>query len=274
MNRDFSTWALAACGVWLLALGFYFMVMRPPLLPEGIDWAGGPVLDKHCVGGLPGNRTTPIVVAIVAAAGHPLDLAAALLDLAPGAAPGQGRSAAATLLDSGAALRKILAICAAQGGFTEPTVAAHTRPVLAIGDGQLGDVDNRRLAKIAKLAGAPVSVTAGIDCRLRTGHRIRAGEPLFHVYAQTPGELEYALAHAARHPDIFVIEAMRVAASMLPAVSPASSGDSSIETRPSTPAVASKTGRNRSAAQVFQREFDQRRLAAEVGGGFLGMPAS
>lgn len=38
MNREFSTWALAACGVWLLALGFYFMVMRPPLLPEDLRY--------------------------------------------------------------------------------------------------------------------------------------------------------------------------------------------------------------------------------------------
>jgi thymidine phosphorylase len=37
---------------------------------QRIDWGGGRVLDKHCVGGLPGNRTTPIVVAIVAAAGY------------------------------------------------------------------------------------------------------------------------------------------------------------------------------------------------------------
>lgn len=37
---------------------------------ETLNWGGKPVLDKHCVGGLPGNRTTPIVVAIVAAAGH------------------------------------------------------------------------------------------------------------------------------------------------------------------------------------------------------------
>jgi thymidine phosphorylase len=33
------------------------------------DWGRSPVLDKHCVGGLPGNRTTPIVVAIVTACG-------------------------------------------------------------------------------------------------------------------------------------------------------------------------------------------------------------
>lgn len=37
---------------------------------EHFEWGEGvQVLDKHCVGGLPGNRTTPIVVAIVAANG-------------------------------------------------------------------------------------------------------------------------------------------------------------------------------------------------------------
>jgi len=36
---------------------------------DRLDWGAGPVVDKHCVGGLPGNRTTPIVVAIVAACG-------------------------------------------------------------------------------------------------------------------------------------------------------------------------------------------------------------
>lgn len=34
-----------------------------------LDWGVEKVMDKHCVGGLPGNRTTPIVVAIVTAAG-------------------------------------------------------------------------------------------------------------------------------------------------------------------------------------------------------------
>lgn len=34
-----------------------------------LKWKNHPVVDKHCVGGLPGNRTTPIVVPIVAAMG-------------------------------------------------------------------------------------------------------------------------------------------------------------------------------------------------------------
>jgi len=36
---------------------------------ERLQWQPSTVFDKHCVGGLPGNRTTPLVVAIVAANG-------------------------------------------------------------------------------------------------------------------------------------------------------------------------------------------------------------
>jgi len=135
-----------------------------------------------------------------------LDLAGALLDIAPGTGLGRGRTTARTLLDNGAALRRFIAICEAQGGFTEPVMAPHTHPVLAPLDGQVRDVDNRRLAKIAKLAGAPGSANAGIDCRRRIGDSVRRGEPLFHVYSQTPGQLEYAVDYAAAHPDIFTIE--------------------------------------------------------------------
>jgi len=37
---------------------------------DTISFSRSPVLDKHCIGGVPGNRTTPIVVPIVAAAGY------------------------------------------------------------------------------------------------------------------------------------------------------------------------------------------------------------
>ncbi len=36
---------------------------------DRLEWGAGPVVDKHCIGGLPGNRTTPIIVSIVAACG-------------------------------------------------------------------------------------------------------------------------------------------------------------------------------------------------------------
>ena len=35
-----ATWLMAACGVWLVALGLYFIVLRPPLLPEDMRFMG------------------------------------------------------------------------------------------------------------------------------------------------------------------------------------------------------------------------------------------
>jgi thymidine phosphorylase len=138
-----------------------------------------------------------------------LDLAGTLLDAAPGAESGGGRARAQGLLDSGAALRKFLAICDAQGGFREPQPAPFTHPVLANRRGRVAAVDNRQLARIAKLAGAPGRASAGVDCRARLGSLVDAGQPLFHVHAHTRGELAYALRYAAAHPEPFVIEAER-----------------------------------------------------------------
>ena len=39
-NRHASTWMLMACGVWLVGLGLYFIVLRPPLLPEDTRFIG------------------------------------------------------------------------------------------------------------------------------------------------------------------------------------------------------------------------------------------
>lgn len=39
-SRQVARWMLTACGVWLMALGLYFMFMRPPLLPEDPRFMG------------------------------------------------------------------------------------------------------------------------------------------------------------------------------------------------------------------------------------------
>lgn len=35
-----SGWMLTACGIWLVALGTYFIFLRPPLLPEDLRFMG------------------------------------------------------------------------------------------------------------------------------------------------------------------------------------------------------------------------------------------
>ena len=39
-NRRFSSWMLIACGIWLVGLGFYFVALRSPLLPEDLRFMG------------------------------------------------------------------------------------------------------------------------------------------------------------------------------------------------------------------------------------------
>lgn len=126
-----------------------------------------------------------------------LALSAALLDMAPGSNAGTGLERARGVLDSGAALAKFLAICEAQGGFREPPRAAFTADVPAPASGRIAAIDNRRLAKLAKLAGAPTSPTAGLETGLRIGDTVERGQPMMTLHAESPGELAYALEHAA-----------------------------------------------------------------------------
>lgn len=52
------------------------------------------------------------------------------------------------------------------------------------------------------IAGAPRAPLAGLTVECHLGDHVRRGQPLFVLHAQTEGELAYALAYVARHPDI------------------------------------------------------------------------
>lgn len=139
---------------------------------------------------------------------HAIALAGALLELAGVATVGAGAAVATQTLKSGRAWRKFQRICEAQGGMREPPVAAHRRPVTALQAGRVHTIDNRRLAKVAKLAGAPDAKAAGIELHARLDAIVAAGEPLYTVHAETPGELEYSLNYVSENEGIFeVIEA-------------------------------------------------------------------
>lgn len=66
-------------------------------------------------------------------------------------------------------------------------------------------IDNRRISKAAKLAGAPEARAAGVDCHKRLGDRVEKGEPLFTIHAETQGELHYALAYVTENEPIMTI---------------------------------------------------------------------
>ena len=126
-----------------------------------------------------------------------LHLAGQLLELGGRARLGDGLRLATETLQTGRAWGKLQAICEAQGGMRTLPSAEHLHPVVASFAGCVATMDNRRLAKVAKLAGAPKSPAAGIDLHVRLGDIVDAGQPLFTVHAQSRGELEYALHYVA-----------------------------------------------------------------------------
>ena len=132
-------------------------------------------------------------------------LAGHVLEMADRADPGRGYSLAEETLDAGRAWAKFQAICAAQGGMREPPRAAHTHPCLSPGAGVVTSVDNRRIAMAAKLAGAPAAPAAGVTMEVKVRDRVDRGQPLFHLHAQTPGELEYAQAYVASQEGIVTL---------------------------------------------------------------------
>lgn len=67
-------------------------------------------------------------------------------------------------------------------------------------------INNRKVARLAKLAGAPEAKAAGVAMTVRLGDEVAAGQPLMIVHAQSPGELAYALDYANRNADLVEIE--------------------------------------------------------------------
>ncbi|MDO8986422.1 thymidine phosphorylase family protein [Cypionkella sp.] len=131
-----------------------------------------------------------------------LTLAAHLIDLARPGMAGAGRRLAAEILASGAAEGKFLAICEAQGGLKRLATAPFRRDVTASRDGTVTAIDNRRLAKAAKLAGAPAAALAGVDFHVPLGRRVHRGEALFTLHGQTRSEIDYAAEFVAANPGI------------------------------------------------------------------------
>lgn len=129
-------------------------------------------------------------------------LAGALLELGGGAATGEGERLAAATLADGRAWAKFQRICEAQGGMRTPGVAVHRKPLLAVRAGKVVHVDNRKLANIAKLAGAPQATTAGLQMHVKLDQHVSAGEPLCTIHAESRGQLEYSLDYANAHTGI------------------------------------------------------------------------
>lgn len=111
-------------------------------------------------------------------------LAGRMLECDPDLRGGQGARRARELLESGAARRKLDQIIEAQGASPlKAVLGGLVHEVRAPADGHVGAIDCLRIATIARLAGAPTDPGAGVEILARLGEKVRAGEPLYRIYA-------------------------------------------------------------------------------------------
>lgn len=125
-----------------------------------------------------------------------LRLAGRVLEFDPDLRGGDGFSVARDILDSGRALARMNAIIDAQGrrdfDWRRPDLAPLVHDVVSDADGVVTAIDNERLARIARLAGAPNAEGAGVDLFHKLGDAVSRGQPLYRVHAASASELEFA----------------------------------------------------------------------------------
>jgi len=128
-----------------------------------------------------------------------LRLAGRVIEFDPDVRGGDGWRIARDILESGRALAQMEAIIDAQGRRTEaPGLGELTHEVPAAQHGAVGAIDNLRMARIARLAGAPQVIGAGVDLLCKVGDKVATGQPLYRIHARYPADLKFARDMAAR----------------------------------------------------------------------------
>jgi thymidine phosphorylase len=122
-----------------------------------------------------------------------LRLAGRIIEFDPDVRGGNGFDIARDILDSGRALQTMERIIDAQGPCLEaPPVGKLVHEVTARESGTVIAIDNFQMARIARLAGAPMDKGAGVDLLKKLGDAVEAGEALYRVHACFPSDFGFA----------------------------------------------------------------------------------
>jgi thymidine phosphorylase len=125
-------------------------------------------------------------------------LSGRILEFDPDVRGGQGYALARDILESGRALDKMNAIIDLQGRRHEsPEIGALHKAVIAPHSGTVTAIDNLQIARIARLAGAPMDSGAGVDLLKKIGDRVEAEEPLYLIHAHFDADFNFAQDAAA-----------------------------------------------------------------------------
>ncbi|MFQ5620929.1 MAG: AMP phosphorylase [Candidatus Nanoarchaeia archaeon] len=124
-----------------------------------------------------------------------LEMAAYMLKMA---GKKNSKKLAKELLDSGKAYKKFKEIVKAQGGKPnlqpkDIRVGKFKKTMTAYKKGTLVDLHTASLARVARIAGAPLNKGAGLYLHVRQGAKVKKGDPIVTIHAQSKSKLQFAL---------------------------------------------------------------------------------
>jgi thymidine phosphorylase len=125
-------------------------------------------------------------------------LAGRILEFDPALRGGKGSQRALELLESGAAARQMERIIAAQGPSPGVAAGAMVQDIPAPHSGVVTGIDCYRIARIARMAGAPTDKGAGVDLFKKVGSPVEAGEPLYRIHAEHATDFRFATGMAGQ----------------------------------------------------------------------------
>jgi len=123
-----------------------------------------------------------------------LKLSAELLELSGKAKKGKGLEIAKQILDSGKAFEKFKQIVQAQKGkLNSFKLAKFKKEISAKKSGKITEIDNKKINNLARLAGCPADKFAGIYLYKHFGDRLKKGEKILTIYANSKSRLKHAI---------------------------------------------------------------------------------
>jgi len=135
-----------------------------------------------------------------------LGLAGQILEFSPKVKKGEGVKIAREILESGKAYDKFMQIIKAQGDVKKIPTAKITHDIIATKSGKVIMMDNKKIAQICRLAGAPESKVAGLYLYKHLNDFVEKGEKLFTIHTDSQGCLDQALSFIGNDDKIIEVK--------------------------------------------------------------------
>jgi len=178
-------------------LAKFFGLKLKTVLTDGSEPIGngiGPVLEaRDVISVLSRSKDRPLDLEKKA-----LDLSAIILEMTGKAKKGEGLNLAKKILDSKLAYKKFMEIINAQNGSIKNLKnrlisAKFNFKLKAKKNSSVMDIDNKKIAAVARAAGCPADKPAGIYLYVHRGFKVKKDDNLATVYAETKEKLNFAV---------------------------------------------------------------------------------